>query len=176
MINLIVARSRNNVIGNKDGIPWKIKGEQLFFKEMTTGNIVIMGRKTYTDIGKPLPNRINIVISRTQEYEYKDEYTALITRPSLKDAINTVSKWLEEPEIYISGGRLLYKEAIPLVDRMYITDIDMEVPEDDSTVFFPDFDESRFDKYTTEIIDGLYTRNVYINKESAWKFNAKRKI
>ena len=63
MIGLIVARSKNNVIGKNGNIPWKIKGEQKQFRELTTGNVVIMGRKSYEEIGHPLPNRMNIVVS-----------------------------------------------------------------------------------------------------------------
>ena len=63
MISLIVARSKNNVIGKNGQIPWKIKGEQKQFRELTTGNVVIMGRKSYEEIGHPLPNRMNIVVS-----------------------------------------------------------------------------------------------------------------
>ena len=63
MIGLIVARSKNNVIGKNGEIPWKIKGEQKQFKELTTGNTVIMGRKSYEEIGRPLPNRKNIIVS-----------------------------------------------------------------------------------------------------------------
>ena len=67
MVGLIVARSTNNVIGKNGQIPWKIKGEQRQFKELTTGNIVVMGRKSYEEIGHPLPNRKTIVVSKSQE-------------------------------------------------------------------------------------------------------------
>ena len=63
MIGLIVARSKNNVIGRNGEIPWKIKGEQKQFRELTTGNVVVMGRKSYEEIGHPLPNRKNIIVS-----------------------------------------------------------------------------------------------------------------
>ena len=68
MICLIVARSKNNVIGKNGEIPWKIKGEQQQFKELTTGKYVVMGRRSYDEIGHPLPNRKTIVISRTKKY------------------------------------------------------------------------------------------------------------
>ena len=84
MLALIVAYDKNRLIGNKGKIPWKIKGEQERFKFLTTSNIVIMGRKTYEEIGKPLPNRINIVVSTTTSYGgcYKAN--------SLKEAIDIV--------------------------------------------------------------------------------------
>ena len=70
MVGLIVAYAKNRVIGNKGQIPWRIKGEQKRFKELTTGNVVIMGRRTYEEIGKPLPNRNTIVVSKTANYQF----------------------------------------------------------------------------------------------------------
>lgn len=83
MIGLIVARSKNNVIGKNGNIPWKIKGEQKQFRELTTGNVVIMGRKSYEEIGHPLPNRMNIVVSTTTEYQGDN----LVSVKSLEDAL-----------------------------------------------------------------------------------------
>ena len=76
IIGLIVARSKNNVIGKNGEIPWKKKGEQKQFKELTTGNVVVMGRKSFDEIGHPLPNRENIVVSRSKRYEGDNLYTA----------------------------------------------------------------------------------------------------
>jgi dihydrofolate reductase len=132
MLGLIVARSKNNVIGKDGKIPWNIKGEQKQFKELTTGNTIIMGRKTYEDIGHPLPNRINIVISRTTNYP------GVITVDSLEKALE-----LAEGNIYIIGGYNLFKEVIPLVDVMYITEVNMEVENGD--VYFPSFNEAEFE-------------------------------
>lgn len=132
MLGLIVARSKNNVIGKDGKIPWNIKGEQKQFKELTTGNTIIMGRKTYEDIGHPLPNRTNIVISRTTNYP------GVITVDSLEKALE-----LAEGNIYIIGGYNLFKEVIPLVDVMYITEVNMEVENGD--VYFPSFNEAEFE-------------------------------
>lgn len=126
MIGLIVARSKNNVIGRNGEIPWKIKGEQKFFKELTTGNIVVMGRKSYEEIGHPLPNRQNIIVSKTMKYECEN----LITVSSLAEALALA----DNSNIYITGGYGLYKEAIPFVDVMYITEVDMNI--EDGDVFF----------------------------------------
>ena len=76
MIALIVAFAKNQVIGNKGCIPWKIKGEQRRFKELTTGNVVIMGRRSYEEIGKPLPNRTTIVVSGTKNFDSENCMTA----------------------------------------------------------------------------------------------------
>ena len=76
MVGLIVARSKNNVIGKNGQIPWRIKGEQKQFKELTTGNAIVMGRKSYEEIGHPLPNRLNIIVSRTKKFEGENLITA----------------------------------------------------------------------------------------------------
>lgn len=131
MIGLIVARSKNNVIGKNGQIPWRIKGEQKQFKELTTGNVVVMGRKSYEEIGHPLPNRKTIVVSRTKKYEGEN----LATASSVEEAI----KMAGNEKVYISGGYGLYKEAIPYVDVMYITEVQTEI--EDGDTFFPEFDK-----------------------------------
>jgi len=156
MIGLIVARSKNNVIGKNGKIPWKIKGEQKQFKELTTGNVVIMGRKSYEEIGRPLPNRKNIVISKTKNFTAEN----LVTVGSLQEAID---RSIGE-KIYIAGGYEVFKEAIPLADKMYITEIDTVI--DTGDVFFPEFDEGEFDVTIGETggEDIKYTRTVYTRK------------
>lgn len=143
MIALIVAFAKDQVIGNKGCIPWKIKGEQKRFKELTTGNVVIMGRRSYEEIGKPLPNRTTIVISSTQNYDGENCMTA----KSVAEAIEMAG----ERDIYISGGARVYEEALPLVERMYITEVDLEVEGD---TFFPPFDKEQFIKEIDERFEG----------------------
>lgn len=157
MIGLIVARSKNNVIGRHGEIPWKIKGEQKFFKELTTGNIVVMGRKSYEEIGHPLPNRQNIIVSKTMKYEGEN----LITVSSLAEALALA----DNSNIYIAGGYGVYKEAIPFVDVMYITEVDMNI--EDGDVFFPEFDVNDFDLIIGETLgeNTKYTRTTYIRKK-----------
>lgn len=156
MIGLIVARSKNNVIGRNGEIPWKIKGEQKFFKELTIGNIVVMGRKSYEEIGHPLPNRQNIIVSKTIKYEGEN----LITVSSLAEALALS----DNSNIYIAGGYGVYKEAIPFVDVMYITEVDMNI--EDGDVFFPEFDVNDFDLIIGETFgeNTKYTRTTYIRK------------
>ena len=161
MIGLIVARSKNNVIGKNGKIPWKIKGEQKQFRELTTGNVVVMGRKSYEEIGHPLPNRKNIVVSKGKNFTGEN----LVTVGSLQEAISISG----DENVYIAGGYGLFKEALPLVDTMYITEIDMVIENGD--VFFPEFDSNEFDiaigqtggehiKYTRTI----YTRRNHFPK------------
>ena len=143
MIALIVAYAKNHVIGNKGCIPWKIKGEQRRFKELTTGNVVVMGRRSYEEIGKPLPNRITIVVSRTKEFRGENCCTA----GSLQEAIALAG----DRDVYISGGAGLYEEALPIVDKMYVTEIDAEI---DGDTYFPRFDENDFRKEVNERFEG----------------------
>lgn len=160
MIALIAAVSKNKVIGNKGRIPWDIPGEMSRFKELTTGNVVIMGRKTYEEIGRPLPNRYTIVVSSKKSFE-TDNCT---TVKSLKKAIAIAKKKFGSAKnIYISGGAALYKEAIEFVDRMFITEIDIEC---EGEVYFPEFDRERFDKFIDEHVEGMipYTYVTYVKR------------
>jgi dihydrofolate reductase len=155
VIGLIVAFAKNHVIGNNGCIPWKIRGEQKWFKELTTGNIVVMGRSSYEEIGQPLPNRTTIVISRTKMFDEKN----CITVKSLDEAI----KLAGNKNIYISGGSSLYKEALSFVEKMYITEIDYEIEGD---TFFPKFDETLFIRKEIQHFDGdiPYTYVTYTRK------------
>ena len=156
MIGLIVARSKNNVIGKNGEIPWKIKGEQKQFRELTAGNVVVMGRKSYEEIGHPLPNRKNIIVSKSKNFTGEN----LVTVGSLQEALD-ISKG---ENVYISGGYGLFKESLPLVDKMYITEVDIIV--DDGDVFFPEFDSNEFDMIIGEMggNDIKYTRTIYTRK------------
>lgn len=163
MIGLIVARSKNNVIGKNGQIPWRIKGEQKQFRELTTGNIVIMGRKSYEEIGHPLPNRMNIIVSNTAVFEGEN----LSMATSLEEALNVAKEYdpSGEKNVYISGGYGLFKEAMPLVDIMYITEVDTLV--EDGDVFFPEFNPDEFDIAEGETggEDIKFTRMTYTRKK-----------
>ncbi|WP_107841550.1 dihydrofolate reductase [Metasolibacillus meyeri] len=117
MISLIVAHDKNRVIGYDNQMPWHLPGDLKYFKEMTMGKPVIMGRKTYESIGKALPGRRNIVITRNVAYQ-ADDIEAVA---SLEQALQLVQ---DEPEIMIIGGEQIFELALPLADRLYITEID----------------------------------------------------
>ena len=161
MIGLIVAYAKKNrVIGNKGVIPWKIKREQLWYKELTTGNVVVMGRHSYEEIGKPLPNRLNIVVSSTKNFDAEN----CITVPSLAEALKVAG----DRDVFISGGAKVYMEAMPLVEKMYITEVEIDVEGD---TFFPEFNEDAFTKEIVKRVDGeipytyvMYTRKKTINE------------
>lgn len=145
MIGIIVAYSTNRVIGKDGTIPWNIEGEKKRFKELTTGNIVVMGRKTYEDIGHPLPARMNVVVSTTKQYKGEN----LETVTSLKEAIDMYKD--SGKKIYIAGGRRLYKEALEYAEKLYVTHIDKEIEGD---VYFPEFDTGDYVLETEKEVEG----------------------
>ena len=132
-IALIAAQAENRVIGRGLEIPWKVKGEQTLFREITIGGTLIMGRKTYDSIGRPLPGRTTIVISRDPELTIN----GCETRTSLEAAI-TLAEEIGAP-IFIAGGGELYRLALHLADEIHLTTIHTTV---DGDVFFPDIPDS----------------------------------
>jgi dihydrofolate reductase len=128
-ISLIVAMAQNRVIGRGGSIPWKIPGEQKLFKRITLGHTLIMGRKTHEDIGRPLPERLNIVVSRQKDYRPAGCLVAV----SLEAAL--VLCPAGETEVFIIGGGQLFREALPMADRIYATVIPATVSGD---TFFPE--------------------------------------
>lgn len=131
-INLIVARARNGVIGINQEIPWHITQDFHNFKRLTFGHAVVMGRKTYESLPRPLAGRINIVVTSSPETIPTTDITIGVT--SLVEAIELSNK-LHKKELWIIGGERVYKEALPLVDELHITEVDCVVPyTEDSTV------------------------------------------
>ena len=149
MTALIVAYDKNRLIGKDGGMPWYIPGELKRFRALTENNVVIMGRKTYLALGKPLPNRINIVLSRTDNFTGENLYTAQTITQALE---MTMENWIDKDVFYI-GGANLYSQVIDMVDAMYITEIDAEFEGD---TYFPEFDENKF----TKEIDGHFESTV----------------
>lgn len=119
-ISMIVARSRNHVIGRDNQMPWKISADLQFFKKVTMGHPVIMGRKTWESIGRPLPGRRNIVVSRNVDLQL----TGAEVVNSLDAALTTLNEF---PRVFVIGGEQLFTQAFPKADRLYITEIDMDV-------------------------------------------------
>jgi dihydrofolate reductase len=112
MIKIIVAMSNNRVIGNNNELIWKLSSDLKRFKELTTGHPVVMGRKTYESIGRPLPNRRNIIITRNLEYEVE----ACETVSSLEEAL-----LLSNNDCFIIGGGEIYKQSLEVADKIYLT-------------------------------------------------------
>ena len=135
MISLIVAHGRNRAIGLNGQMPWNIPGELKRFRSLTMGNAVIMGRRTFESIGKALPGRINIVISSRPDYHAEGCLNARSLEQALQMARDTGR------EIFITGGAVVYHQAIGLCEKLYITEIDAEF---DADTFFPEFDENAY--------------------------------
>lgn len=131
---LIVAMTRNRVIGKGDELPWRIPEELRKFKELTYGNSIIMGRKTFNSIGRPLPGRQNIVISNTL-----DSMDGLFVATSIESAISIANS----SKIFFIGGREIYVKALALVDFMYISLIKDEYAGD---IYFPEISINDWDE------------------------------
>ena len=142
-----VARARNGVIGKDGGLPWRIPSDLAIFKRVTMGKPVIMGRKTWDSLPrKPLPGRMNIVLSRDGSFEPKG---ALVCE-ELNDALQIGKEHAEEDgveEVCVIGGASLFAGALPKARRMYLTEVDAEVEGD---VMFPAFDEAAWREVTAE--------------------------
>ena len=140
MFSLIVAKSKNNVIGKGGEIPWYLPDDLKNFARLTRGHKVVMGRKTYESIiariGKPLPDRENIVLT-TQE-----NFVALgcIVYNSIDSLLNKLAIKNDE-EIFIIGGEKVYKDFLPLAQKIYLTQVETEISGD---AFFPEFDTSKW--------------------------------
>ena len=150
-LKLIAARSLNNVIGNDAEIPWKARGEQKLFKRITMDSTLIMGRKTFESIGRPLPGRITIIISRNQDLLIPGCKVA----GDLGKAIEAAS--LINKPVFIAGGGEIYAQALPLATEVHLTTIQCKV---DGNIFFPDFPVREFKLLEEEMfnsnIDYLY--------------------
>jgi len=142
-IILIAAMSANRVLGNRQAIPWQIAGEQQRFKQTTWGYPLIMGRKTFDSIGRALPGRRNIVLSRQAAFRAAGAETV----PSLAAALALCAG---EEKVFVIGGEQLFTLALPLADTIILTTIAREVEGD---TFFPEF-EPYFSKESEERVSG----------------------
>ncbi len=132
MISIIAALSAiDRGLGKDNQLLWKISQDLKRFKELTSGHPIIMGRKTFESIGRPLPNRTNIIITRDTTYQ-KD---GCITVHSLEEGIRKARE-VEQQELFIIGGGEIYNQALPLADKLYLTLIDEKK---DADTFFPDY-------------------------------------
>lgn len=135
-VALIAAVAENGVIGVRNTIPWRLPSDFAYFKRMTVGKPLIMGRKTFESIGKPLPERVNIVVSRRQGYQPEGVLVMNGLGAALEHA-QAIAAADGAGEVMIGGGEAIYREAMPLADRLYISHVALS-PEGDS--FFPQID------------------------------------
>lgn len=143
--SLIVAVSDNGVIGKNGTMPWHMKSDLKRFKKLTTGHCVIMGRKCFESIGKPLPDRTNIVVSSNPELEIP----GCIVKPSLQYAADYANSKNDNTPFIIGGGTI-YKQCINLVNYMYITKVHTTV--EDGDTFFPEYEPNKWEVIHSEEI------------------------
>ena len=144
-ISHVVALSNNNVIGVNNSLPWNLKTDLAHFKNYTSNKIIVMGRKTYESIGRPLPNRINLIVSNTIK-----EINGAELFKSTEDAINKakelcINKNLDE--IIIIGGGYLFRDTLSITNKLVLTKVDCNIEGD---VFYPDIDFNEWEKLSSE--------------------------
>jgi dihydrofolate reductase len=143
-ISFVVAFDRNRVIGKEGRLPWHLPDDMGYFRRVTMGKPVIMGRKTYASIGKPLVGRQNIVLTR--DPDYKAPGCTVVY--SVSEALATAG---DAPEVMIAGGAEIYAALLPLANRMYLTLVNTEVREGDA--FFPALDPQEWREVSREFHD-----------------------
>lgn len=147
MVSIIVAASENNVIGIHNHLPWHLPVDMRYFKDTTMGKPIVMGRKSFEELGKVLPGRPNIMITRQQDYTSP----GLIIVPSLEAGIEKAKTFGTE-EVFVTGGGEIFKMAIEkgVIDRIYLTRVHAEVEGD---TYFPAFDQTKWKKVKDELYE-----------------------
>jgi dihydrofolate reductase len=139
-ISLIVAMAKNRVIGANNRIPWHLPDDLKMFKRLTMGHHIVMGRKTYESIGRLLPGRTTVIVTRQRGYAV----TGAIVAHSLHDAINAAAR---DDEIFVIGGAELFREALPIADRIHLSVVDAEP---DGDTWMPPFDITEWSETSSE--------------------------
>jgi dihydrofolate reductase len=145
-IVLVVAVSRNGVIGRAGGLPWRLSSDLKLFRRLTMGKPVIMGRKTWASIGRPLDGRLNIVVTRGPAIEHADVVTARSLDEALAFARHRAAADGAD-EIAVIGGGEIYRQALPLAQRVYLTEVDLIV---DGDTTFPPLDPAQWRETSRE--------------------------
>jgi dihydrofolate reductase len=161
-ISIIVAMAQNRVIGRRGTLPWRLSADLKRFKSLTMGHHLIMGRKTYESIGRPLPGRTSIVISRGQETLARrasegnaaTQIENLMFTNSLESAMDIAAS---DPEVFVIGGAQIYELALPRADRLYVTHVEADVAGD---TFFPAYDPAEW-RLVEETAHAADTKNEF---------------
>lgn len=140
-LSMLVAMASNRTIGLNNTLPWRIPEDLKHFKKLTMGHHMIMGRKTFESIGKPLPGRTTIVVTRDRKLKIE----GCIMVHSMEEAIAACAN---DEEVFVVGGADIYAQALGLADTLYITEIQQDVTGD---VWFPEFDRSEWQEVSREI-------------------------
>lgn len=146
MISHIVAMDQNRVIGKDNRLPWHLPADLAYFKKVTMGHAIIMGRKTFESIGRPLPGRENVIVTRNRSFQAE----GCTVIHSIEEVRQFAAK--RNDEVFVIGGAELFQATLPFADRLYITKIEANFPGD---TFYPDFEESEWQlvSYTKGIKD-----------------------
>jgi dihydrofolate reductase len=159
MISLIAAIGKNNELGKKNTLLWDMPADMKHFRETTKGHTVIMGQKTFESIGRPLPNRKNIVVTKDDSFKAN----GIEISKSLENTLESFKNTTEE--VFVIGGGQIYKQAIENADKLYITHVDMT--DKDADVFFPEiipivWNETKHEEYKKDIENPFdYTFSIY---------------
>ena len=137
---IVVAAAKNGIIGKDNRLLWRLKSDLRRFRSLTIGKPVIMGRKTYDSIGKPLPDRTSIVVTRNPDFEQEGVIVAATIEQAIERAVTVAEKSGVE-EIMIAGGSEVYRQMFPQTDRIYMTEVALEP---DGDAFFPGIDPLQF--------------------------------
>ena len=136
MLSIIVAKSKNDVIGKDNKLIWRIPDDLKRFKNLTTGHTIIMGRKTFESLGKVLPNRFHIVLSRDKSYKVDNENVKII------NDISELDEYIKDlEEHFVIGGEMIYKLLMDKSQKLYITQLDKDF---DGDTYFPEIDENEW--------------------------------
>lgn len=151
-VSMIAAIGKNRELGKNNDLIWHFKEDMKFFRETTTGNTVVMGRKTFESLPHALPNRRNIVISSNKNYHAEGA-----------EVVTSVGEALEKTNsdnVFVIGGGKIYSEFLKYADKLYLTEIDAQCS--DADTFFPEFDKSEFskEKLTDFTVDGIHFEHI----------------
>lgn len=152
MISLIAAIGKNRELGKDNKLLWHLPDDLKRFKELTNGHPIIMGRKTFDSIGRVLPNRTNIVITRNKELSIKNQENVRFVS-SLEDAIEVANTSFGNEEVFVIGGGQIFEQAMKIAEKLYLTIVDREY---DADAFFPEYEPfSHIAKEEKSSYDGL---------------------
>ena len=145
MISIIVAIADNNAIGASNNLLWHISEDLRYFKRITAGHTIVMGRNTWDSIGRPLPGRRNIIVSRSVSHiEGAEVY------PTIEEALSAANAHSPEEEVFIIGGGEVYRQTLPFANRLYLTVVHAQYPE--ATIFFPEIDYTEWQEISREYL------------------------
>lgn len=145
-ITMVAAVGRNGVIGRDGALPWRLPGDLPRLKRLTTGHVVVMGRRTYDSIGRPLPGRTTIVVTRDRAWTVD----GVIVRHDIESALSAAAE--TDPNVFVLGGAEIYRLAMPYADRLLISEVP-QAPEGDT--YFPDIDAGEWTESDREPAEGF---------------------